>query len=119
MPVNRNLDVSIFCEQGAQFLKLVYKFRTLAKKAKAQSMFDIQKKEQADRLGARVIAKQIEPFFSGLLVLGSAFMAIMLFGAGSFLGGSVFLLPVAIAAFAYWDDGKPDPEATGKPGNKP
>lgn len=81
-------------------------------------MFDIQKKEQADRLSARVIAKQIEPIFSGLLVLGSAFMAIMLFGAGSFIGGAVFLLPVAIAAFAYWDDGKPAPEAEGKPGDR-
>lgn len=82
-------------------------------------MFDLQKKEQADRIGARVIAKQIEPFFSGMLVLGSAFMAIMLFGAGSYLGGLVFLLPVAIAAFAYWDDGKPAPEASDRPGNKP
>ena len=82
-------------------------------------MFDLQKKEQADRLGARIIAKQIEPFFSGLLVLGSAFMAIMLFGAGSFLGGLVFLLPVAIAAFAYWDDGKPATGAGGTPGNNP
>jgi hypothetical protein len=82
-------------------------------------MFDIQKKEQEDRLESRVIAKQIEPFFSGILVLGSAFMAIMLFGAGSFLGGLVFLLPVAIAAFAYWDDGKPAPGAGGTPGNNP
>lgn len=81
-------------------------------------MFDIQKKEQADRLSARVIAKQIEPIFSGLLVLGSAFMAIMLFGAGSFIGGAVFLLPVAIAAFAYWDDGKPAPEVESKPGDR-
>jgi hypothetical protein len=82
-------------------------------------MFDLQKKEQADRIDARIIAKQIEPFFSGMLVLGSAFMAIMLFGAGSILGGLVFLLPVAIAAFAYWDDGKPDPELSDVPGNKP
>jgi len=82
-------------------------------------MFDLQKKEQADRLGARIIAKQIEPFFSGLLVLGSAFMAIMLFGAVIFLGCLVFLLPVAIAAFAYWDDGKPAPDADGTPGYKP
>ena len=69
-------------------------------------MFELQKKEQADRISARYIAKQVEPFFSGILVLGSAFMAIMLFGAGSILGGLLFLLPVAIAAFAYWDGGK-------------
>ena len=73
-------------------------------------MFDLQKKEKTDRVGARIIAKQIEPFFSGMLVLGSAFIAIMLFGAGSVLGGLIFLFPVAIAAFAYWDNGKADPE---------
>ncbi|MEE2760424.1 MAG: hypothetical protein VYE18_03160 [Pseudomonadota bacterium] len=71
-------------------------------------MFDLQKKEKAARVGTRVIAKQIEPFFSGMLVLGSAFMAIMLFGTGSILGGLIFLFPVAIAAFAYWEDSKPN-----------
>ena len=75
-------------------------------------MFDLQKKEQSERLGVRVIAKQIEPFFSGILVLGSAFIAIMLFGTGSFFGGLVFLLPVAIAAFAYWEDGKSGPKGS-------
>ena len=84
-------------------------------------MFDLQKKDKAERVGARVIAKQVEPFFSGMLVLGSAFIAVMLFGAGSILGGLVFVFPVAIAAFAYWDDGKPDPadELPDTPQNEP
>jgi hypothetical protein len=93
----------------------------LTRTAKNQAMFDVQKQEQSNKISARVIAKQVEPFFSGMLVLGSAFMSILLFGTGSYLGGIVFLLPVAIAVFVYWNDGKSHQEvsAPDTPENEP
>ncbi|NQV56781.1 MAG: hypothetical protein HQ503_13055 [Rhodospirillales bacterium] len=69
-------------------------------------MFDVLKREKAEQANRRIIAKQVEPFFSSLLVLACAFMSVLLFGSGAILGGAAFLAPVIIAAFVYWDDGR-------------
>ena len=67
-------------------------------------MFDLQKKSNFYRMRLRNVDREVEPFFSGLLVVLSCFMSVLLFGAGSFFGGLLFLLPLAVTAFIYWDD---------------
>lgn len=67
-------------------------------------MFDLQKKSNFYRMRLRNVDREVEPFFSALLVILSCFMSVLLFGAGSFFGGILFLLPLAITAFIYWDD---------------
>jgi len=67
-------------------------------------MFDLQKKSNFHRMRLRNVDREVEPFFSTLLVIMSCFMSVLLFGAGSFFGGIVFLLPLAVMAFLYWDE---------------
>jgi hypothetical protein len=67
-------------------------------------MFDLQKKDKFNRLRLRNVEREVEPFFSALLVIVSSFMSVLLFGAGSFFGGVVFLFPLLVSAFIYWDD---------------
>ena len=68
------------------------------------AMFDLQKKSNFQRMKMRNVDREVEPFFSTMLVLISCFMSLMLFGAGSFFGGIVFLLPLVVSALVYWDD---------------
>lgn len=67
-------------------------------------MFDLQKKSNFYRMRLRNVEREVEPFFSTLLVMVSAFMSVILFGAGSIFGGIVFLFPPALAALIYWDE---------------
>lgn len=67
-------------------------------------MFDLQKKSNFHRMRLRNVEREVEPFFSAVLVLLSSFMSVLLFGAGSVLGGIVFLLPLAVSGFIYWDE---------------
>jgi hypothetical protein len=67
-------------------------------------MFDLQKKSNFYRMRLRNVDREVEPFFSALLVILSCFMSVLLFGAGSFFGGILFLLPLMVSALIYWDD---------------
>ena len=67
-------------------------------------MFDLQKKNNFHRMKLRNIDREVEPFFSTLLLVISCFMSVILFGAGSLIGGVLFLLPLAVSALVYWDD---------------
>ena len=67
-------------------------------------MFDLQKKNSFHRLRMRNVDREVEPIFSALLVILSSFMSVLLFGAGSLLGGALFLLPLVVSALNYWDD---------------
>ena len=67
-------------------------------------MFDLQKKSNFQRMKLRNVDREVEPFFSTLLVVISCFMSVILFGAGSPFGGVLFLLPLAVSALVYWDD---------------
>ena len=67
-------------------------------------MFDLQKKSNFYRMRLRNVDREVEPFFSALLVILSCFMSVLLFGAGSFFGGILFLLPLMVLALLYWDD---------------
>jgi hypothetical protein len=66
-------------------------------------MFDLQKTSNFYRLRLRNVEREVEPFFSTLLVMVSVFMSVILFGAGSLFGGILFLLPLIVAALIYWD----------------
>lgn len=76
-------------------------------------MFDLQKKTHFHRLRFRNIDREIEPFFSILLIGVCGFMSVMLFGAGSFVGGLLFLAPVAVALHAYWEEARQPSEDEG------
>lgn len=67
-------------------------------------MFDLQKKSNFYRMRLRNVDREVEPFFSALLVILSCFMSVLLFGAGSFFGGILFLLPLIVSALIHWDD---------------
>lgn len=67
-------------------------------------MFDLQKKNNFYRMRLRNVDREVEPFFSAFLVILSCFMSVLMFGAGSFFGGILFLLPLMVSAFIYWDD---------------
>ena len=67
-------------------------------------MFDLQKKSNFHRMKLRNIDREVEPFFSTMLLGICAFMAVILVGVGSIVGGLLFLVPIAIAAHVYWDD---------------
>ena len=67
-------------------------------------MFDLQKKSNFYRMRLRNVDREVEPFFSALLVILSCFMSVLLFGAGSIFGGVIFLLPLIVSLFIYWDD---------------
>lgn len=67
-------------------------------------MFDLQKKSNFYRMRLRNVDREVEPFFSALLVILSCFMSVLLFGAGSFFGGVLFLLPLLVSLFIYWDE---------------
>ncbi len=67
-------------------------------------MFDLQKKSSFYRMKLRNIDREVEPFFSTMLLLVCAFMAVVLLGAGSIFGGLLFLAPLAVAAHVYWDE---------------
>ena len=67
-------------------------------------MFDLQKKSNFYRMRLRNVDREVEPFFSALLVIVSCFMSVLLFGAGSLIGGILFLLPLLVSALIYWDD---------------
>jgi len=67
-------------------------------------MFDLQKKSNFYRMRLRNVDREVEPFFSILLVILSCFMSVLLFGAGSLFGGILFLLPLVVSALIYWDD---------------
>jgi hypothetical protein len=73
-------------------------------------MFDLQKKSNFDKMRLRNIDRQVEPVFSTLLLVVCAFMAAILIGAGSIFGGILFLIPLAVAAHAYWDARRAAPE---------
>ncbi len=68
------------------------------------AMFDLQKKSHFYRMQLRNVDRQVEPFFSSVLVCVSTFMSVLLFGAGSIFGGIVFLIPLIAAALVYWDE---------------
>jgi hypothetical protein len=73
-------------------------------------MFDLQKKSNFYKMKLRNIDREVEPVFSTLLLVVCAFMAVILIGAGSIFGGLLFLVPLAIAAHAYWDSHRAAPE---------
>jgi hypothetical protein len=76
-------------------------------------MFDLQKKSNFYKMRLRNIDREVEPVFSTLLVIACTFMAVILIGAGSIVGGLLFLVPLVVAGHAYWDDWRagPDPAA--------
>lgn len=67
-------------------------------------MFDLQKQSNFYRMRLRNVDREVEPFFSALLVAMSCFMSVLLFGAGSIFGGIVFLFPLVVSAVVYWDE---------------
>ena len=67
-------------------------------------MFDLQKQSNFHRMKLRNVEREVEPFFSTLLVLISSFMSVILFGAGSIFGGIVFLIPLVVSALVFWDE---------------
>ncbi len=67
-------------------------------------MFDVQKRQMRERSTSRVLPKATEPFFGALLVVVCLFMAVLLFGAGSILGGLAFSLILIPTAFIVWDE---------------
>ena len=64
----------------------------------------VQKKNNFYRMRLRNVDREVEPFFSAFLVILSCFMSVLMFGAGSFFGGILFLLPLMVSAFIYWGD---------------
>lgn len=75
-------------------------------------MFEVQKDQLRRRTGGRFMPRAIEPFFSAFLVVASLFMAVMLFGAGSWIGGIIFSLVLIPSGVVLYDEffGPPEPE---------
>ena len=75
-------------------------------------MFEVEKNQLRRRAGSRFMPKAVEPFFSAFLVMASLFMAVMLFGAGSWIGGVLFSLVLIPTGVVLYDEffGSPDPE---------
>ena len=67
-------------------------------------MFDLQKKAPFLKMKLRNVDREVEPFFSAFLVVACTIMAILLFGAKSWFGGVLFLVPLGVSLFSYWDD---------------
>ena len=62
-------------------------------------MFDLQKKSNFYRMRLRNVDREVEPFFSGLLVVLSCFMSVLLFGAGSFFARAA-ISPASVSGVA-------------------